>query len=421
MSDVLILGGGIAGCSAALALADLGLSSTIVEARGRLGGRAFSRSLPGDAGPPVEFGGGWGTLDQRRLMALTQRLGIGLTPRAPLLVHAHVRGGARHNQPCTPQEADAHEAAMARWRADAAAGDPAILAMTLAEWFSHRAIPPSAQLEITAWWSISGATEPSLGGVGQLMTAKTAKGFTPKIEELAHTITGGIQGVAEAAARESGASVILSDPAERLAQDAQAVRLSLVSGRVLTGKAAIVTLPVNALEQVRFDPPLPLAQEHVRRHGHVGRVVKYLIRARGVAPGTLVTGLAHGLRWFWADHLRSDGSTLIVAFALAGDAPDPSEAQARAAMAEAFPDARFLSADWHDWLADPFARGVWVGPRAKDDALFAPDQWPPHGRIAFAGSDIGPGADQGWFEGAIASAQMAAAAVPALVADRKEQ
>ena len=84
-------------------------------------------------------------------------------------------------------------------------------------------------------------------------------------------------------------------------------------------------------------------------------------------------------------------------------------------MAEAFPGAEFLSADWHDWLSDPFARGVWVGPRAEDDALFAPGHWRPHGRIAFAGSDIGPGADQGWFEGAIASGQAAASAVATLL------
>jgi hypothetical protein len=39
---------------------------------------------------------------------------------------------------------------------------------------------------------------------------------------------------------------------------------------------------------------------------------------------------------------------------------------------------RFLSANWHDWLTNPFAR------------------------IGFAGSDIAPDR-QGWFQGALAS------------------
>ena len=60
MSDVLILGGGLAGAASALLLADQGISATIVEARSRLGGRAFTRGMPGDDGPPVEYGGGWG-------------------------------------------------------------------------------------------------------------------------------------------------------------------------------------------------------------------------------------------------------------------------------------------------------------------------------------------------------------------------
>ena len=85
MPDVVILGGGLAGTTAALSLADRGLRATIVEARGRLGGRALSRALPGDAGPPVEYGGSWGAPHHHRLQALAARLGIGLIPRADLV------------------------------------------------------------------------------------------------------------------------------------------------------------------------------------------------------------------------------------------------------------------------------------------------------------------------------------------------
>jgi zeta-carotene desaturase len=47
MDDVLILGGGVAGLSAAAALAEPGLAVTVVEARPYLGGRATSYSAPG--------------------------------------------------------------------------------------------------------------------------------------------------------------------------------------------------------------------------------------------------------------------------------------------------------------------------------------------------------------------------------------
>lgn len=419
ISDVLILGGGLAGAATALHLADQGISSTIVEARARLGGRGFSRRLPGDSGPVVEYGGGWGHVRQKRIQALAARLGIELIPRAPLIAHHHLRDGGVHDSPCRPDEAAEHQAAMHQWRADAAAQDPGILDLTLAAYLDHRRFPPSARREVLAWWAISGSTDPGVARVGQLLSAKLAKGWSPKVEELGFTLAGGVQALVEGAARLSGAGIILSDPAERLQQDKHEVRLHLASGRALAARAAVVALPVNTLAGLRLDPPLPAAPARVRRLGHAGRAVKLLIRARGIAPGHLVTGEAHGLRFFWSDHLRPDGSTLVVAFALAADLAEPSEALARAALAQAFPGAEFLSADWHDWLSDPFARGTWVGPAAADEALFAPEFWSPFGRIAFAGSDIGQGADQGWFEGALASAEVAARDIAGLLQEGK--
>jgi monoamine oxidase len=415
MADVLILGGGLAGCSAALALADRGISATIIEARARLGGRAFSRALPGDDGPSVEYGGGWGHAGQPRVQALAARLGVALVPRAGFAGQHYLRDGAVHETPCRSDEVDGYEAAMAQWRCDALAEDPAVLDLTLAAYFAHRAFPAAARREVLAWWAISGSTDPCVGRVGQLLGAKLAKGWGPKVDELGFTFAGGVQGLAAGAAQASGANVILSDPAERLGHGPEGVHLRLTSGCELSARAAIVALPVNALNQIRFDPALPPGPAHVRATGHAGRAVKLLIRARGVPPGHLVTGEAQGLRFLWSDHIRPDGSTLIIAFALADDVPEPSTDLARAVLARAFPDAEFLSADWHDWLADPFARGTWVGPVAADEPLFAPESWGPFGRVAFAGADIAAGSDQGWFEGAIASAERAAALVASLL------
>ncbi|MDM7933648.1 NAD(P)-binding protein [Tabrizicola sp.] len=79
---MLILGGGLAECAAALALADRSHAATIVEARDRLGGTAFSRTLPGDDGSPVEIWRRLGQPHHHRVQVLAARLGMGLTPRA---------------------------------------------------------------------------------------------------------------------------------------------------------------------------------------------------------------------------------------------------------------------------------------------------------------------------------------------------
>ena len=54
-ADVVVIGAGVAGLSAAAQLARAGQSVTIVEARSRLGGRVFTQ-LDTALGVPIEFG-----------------------------------------------------------------------------------------------------------------------------------------------------------------------------------------------------------------------------------------------------------------------------------------------------------------------------------------------------------------------------
>ena len=82
----------------------------------------------------------------------------------------------------------------------------------------------------------------------------------------------------------------------------------------------------------------------------------------------------------------------------------------REQAAKLFPNARVLSHDWHDWVADPFARGTWVAALAGREAGLDAANWQPEGRIAFASSDYAR-EQAGWFEGAVISGEDAAAAV----------
>ena len=55
MADVLILGAGLAGVSAAIELASAGLRVELIEARDRIGGRVFTRHDP-TLNHPIELG-----------------------------------------------------------------------------------------------------------------------------------------------------------------------------------------------------------------------------------------------------------------------------------------------------------------------------------------------------------------------------
>src|SRR3954465_7968351 len=61
--EVVVIGGGAAGIAAARRLTDAGLDCLLVEARSRLGGRAFTSADP--SGAPLDLGCGWLDLADR--------------------------------------------------------------------------------------------------------------------------------------------------------------------------------------------------------------------------------------------------------------------------------------------------------------------------------------------------------------------
>ena len=149
----------------------------------------------------------------------------------------------------------------------------------------------------------------------------------------------------------------------------------------------ILALPVNVLPHVGFEPPLPPSTA-AATGSNAGRAIKLWVRARGVEPGVLAAGVGDGINWFYGDR-DLDGDSLMLGFGFARPDFDPSaRADAERAVRAFFPEAELLAWDWHDWNADPWSRGTWATATVGDAELLTHERFPPHGRIAFATSDI---------------------------------
>ena len=78
-ADVVVVGAGLAGLVAARELRAAGKRVVVMEARGRVGGRCYSRAIPG-ADDVANLGATFVGPCQRRILALARELGIGVFP-----------------------------------------------------------------------------------------------------------------------------------------------------------------------------------------------------------------------------------------------------------------------------------------------------------------------------------------------------
>ena len=79
--DVLVVGAGFAGLTAARELAGAGLDVQVLEARDRVGGRTLSQSVGDRPEDLVELGGQWVGPTQHEVLALAEDLGIETYPQ----------------------------------------------------------------------------------------------------------------------------------------------------------------------------------------------------------------------------------------------------------------------------------------------------------------------------------------------------
>jgi monoamine oxidase len=272
-ADVVVVGAGLAGLSAARELVAARRNVLVIEARDRVGGRTVNASI--GAGRVVEMGGQWVGPTQDRLLALAGELGIETFPTyhegRNLL---ELRGKLRRYRGTIPRLAphvllDIDRArrrlrrAARRVPADAPWTAPKageLDSQTLASWLRKAARTKKARslLEI-ATGTVMGTGTAELSALWMLSYVSSAGGFDALLDveggAQQDRFVGGSQLISQRLAAELGDDVVLSAPVRRIAQDGGGVGVE-ADGVRSRAQRVIVAVPPPLAVRISFAPSL---------------------------------------------------------------------------------------------------------------------------------------------------------------------
>ena len=442
-ADVLVVGAGLAGLSAARDVAAAGRSVLVLEARDRVGGRVVNQEL-GD-GKVVEMGGQWAGPGQDRILALATELGIGTfatydqgrnvlhfngkrgtysgtTPRLNPLVLADVgQAQARLESLAGKIPLDEPWTAARAERLDA---------RTFGAWIrKNTASASAAALLALAAEAVFAAEPDELSLLHVLFYAHSGGSFQRLIDT-----TGGAQ-----QDRFTGGSALIADRlAAQLGPDvlrlrAPVTKISVTGGAVTARTAAaeftaariIVTAPPLLAGQIAYEPALPDRRRQLTEHAPMGAVIKCQVvydepfwRSEGLSGQA--TGDGEGSRVVF-DNTPPDGSPGVLLAFLEGDEArrlgQESAGSRRAAvlgsLVRYFGGKAAAPSDYYelDWQQEQWSGGCY-------GTIFGPSVWTrygqalaePVGPIHWAGTETSP-VWCGYMDGAVRSGERAAAAV----------
>lgn len=404
-ADVVVVGGGLAGVTAARDLARAGVDVLLVEAGDRLGGRAYRRAFAGGE-PMLEFGGTWLIPgDHATIEAELAYYGIA-TARTPDPHRYVIRtAGGRIEAPSISEPAMlALEAALDP--AHAAAGWQE---MSLRELLEAAAVGPDgrAWIEIVCRYLVG--ADPGEAAASLFVGVPSA--ILRDLDHYDTFITGGTSRLVDAMAAERPFRLRFGDPVAVVEADGSRQRVRLASGATVSAQAVVVAMPLNVWRSVGWPEAVQSRIGPLAELGHAGRSVKLWVEASGVVGNVRASDAAGPWAYVRTWQQLRGGRSMLVAFATDADVAGMrlDAASVEASLQALVPGVRVHRVDTHDWNGDARFRGSWLAARAGHRALADRARAFEDG-VVFAGADVAA-SNAATLDGAIVSGAAAAAAV----------
>jgi len=452
-TDVVIVGAGLAGLTAARTLTRQGRSVVVLEARDRVGGRIVNHDL-GD-GKVVEMGGQWAGPGQDRIYALAAELGIATFPTydtGKKVLEFGGKFGTYTGAIPRVNPAVITDIAQAQLRLEALArkvplDQPWTAAkadrrdgQTFGTWIRNNTVTAGARSLLALGAEAVFAAEPDeLSLLHVLFYSHSGGSFQRLIDTTGGAqqdrFAGGSALIATKLAGELGPDTVrLSAPVSTIKFSGRQPAVTTPLGQ-FEGSKIIVTVPPLLAGRIEYEPALPAEREQLTQRAPMGSVIKCQViydepfwRAQGFSGQA--TGDGPGSRVVF-DNSPPDGAPGILLAFLEGDearrlgreSPESRREEVLQSLSRYFGRKAAFPAEYVelDWQREQWSGGCY-------GTLFGPSVWTRYGKalttpvgpIHWAGTETSP-AWCGYMEGAIRSGERAARAVLEELGDAVEQ
>jgi monoamine oxidase len=419
--DVIVVGGGFAGVTAARECALRGRRVLVLEARDRLGGRTWSSAWNGFR---VEYGGAWVHWHQPHTFSELTRAGLAVTVSEDSgRAHWHV-GDERRSGTIADRDAiarrgwdrfvDGVREALPQPHAPLTALDELARfdRLSIAERIEELDLDDeerdvlAAELESVAHGPLDEA------GAVSILRWHALSGYSLELAQFTGgrvTIDDGTGALLEAIAGAAPFELRLATPVAAVTTSDGGVEVETRDGETFKAGTAVVAVALNALGAIEFNPGLPEDKRRGIELGQASRGVKVMIHARGDDVLQNSIRFRHPFGYLSSETLVGDGTQLLIGFGFDAELCDPADRPAvQASLDEILPGYEVVEATSHDWLADEFSRGTWAIHRPGWYEHHHAAMRRPEGNVILAGSDLANGW-AGFIDGAIESGLRAGA------------